>query len=192
MENATEALVIAGSIFLLMLALAVGVSSFTNVKGQVDDVLEYRQEVRMATDQEGNYINYIKKSNDIRTVSFAEIITAFRRMRQESYDIYIYLKNGVVPNSNEFKEKLGESIVECKSCMYKGQEIIPSSGQMIKLTISNVEKNSRLDEIINILYNSGMDDYTYDEYIGTYKEKAEEGVLEKENLQYKILTYIQK
>ncbi len=191
MENVTDALVIAGSIFLLMLALAVAIFSFTSLKTQIDDVVLARDEVKMAIDENGEYINYIKNGNDIRKVGIAEIIASFRRMRKEEYDIFIYLGTQPIPNT---LESLKVNPEEYKYRTTSGNEdtIIESTGNMIKLSAVGVgNKNiSKLDEMIELLYNSVMGDKTYDEYIGIYKDKTEEGVLEKENPIRKIITYV--
>lgn len=186
MENATDALVIAGSIFLLMLALAVAIFSFTSLKNQIDDVVLARDEVKMAVDENGEYINYIKNGDDRREVGLAEIISSFRRMRKENYTIYIYL-GGTVPSGIPTELK-----IRTEEYKYKNERIINSGGEMIKLSISDMGNNylQELDETIKILYNNSDSKKTYDEYIGIYKEKTEEGVLEKENPTRKIVTYV--
>ena len=191
MENATEALVIAGSIFLLMLALAIAISSFTGLKTEVEDITTTRDEIKVAKDEDGNYINYIKNGNDIRTVGIYEIIASFRRMRKEGYNIYIYMKNGTIPSGipDEFIEDAKEHTYIQKNSTSKK---IIDNGRIIKLTVSGGNRYiHKLDETIKILYNSDMKDKTYEEYIGIYKEETAEGVLEKENPTYKILTYVE-
>ena len=64
-------------------------------------------------------------------------------------------------------------------------------GDIIEINLKNKSFNN-LDETIKILYNSGMNNYSFYEYVGMYKEKTEENVLEKENSVKKIITYIKK
>ena len=139
----------------------------------------------------GNYINYIKNENDIRKVGFDEIVSSFRRMRKEGYEIYIYMINGSRPSG--IPDDLVKSAKEYNYLLQDGSyKRIIGNGSIIKLTIAGGNKYIRnLDETIKILYNSGMDGKTYEEYIGIYKEKTGEGVLEKENPTYKILTYVE-
>ena len=99
MENATDAIIMATSVLLLIIALSVSISSLSNLKTQVQDILSQRDEVDLSTYSVKNdddtittsYNNYIKNNTDIdvRKVKAETIITLIRRMRKENYTIYI-------------------------------------------------------------------------------------------------------
>ena len=98
MENATDAIIMATSVLLLIIALSVSISSLSNLKTQVQDILSQRDEVDLSTYSVKNgettttsYNNYIKNNTDIdvRKVNAETIITLIRRMRKENYTIYI-------------------------------------------------------------------------------------------------------
>ena len=59
MENATDALIMAGSVLLLIIALTVTISSLSNLRTQAQDILMERDRLEIAQDSKG-YINYIK------------------------------------------------------------------------------------------------------------------------------------
>ena len=65
MENASEAIIIAGSIFLLIIALSLSISSFSRVKTQIDDIVLSHDKVEYAVDSDNKLINFIesKKKN---------------------------------------------------------------------------------------------------------------------------------
>ena len=62
MENATQALIMAGSVLLLIIALTVTISSLSNLRTQAQDILMERDRIEITQDSKG-YINYIK--NDV-------------------------------------------------------------------------------------------------------------------------------
>ena len=64
MENATDALIMAGSIFLLIIALTLSISSFSRVKTQIDDIVLSREKVEYAVNSENNsLLNFIQSNN---------------------------------------------------------------------------------------------------------------------------------
>ena len=192
MENATEAIIIAASVLFLIIALSVAISSFTNLRTQMETVFSVRDEILMAKDEHGNYINYIENGDDLRTVGIQDILVAYKRLRKENYIIYIYNQNGIVD-----PEIPSDMLVDVADAyIYKEKEndstgtTIISQGQMIKLVndINHMDKN--LDETLEKLYNSNRGK-KYKEYFGIYKEKVAEGVLDKENLEHKIITFVE-
>jgi len=190
MENVTEAMIMAASVLLLIIALSVAISSFTTLRTQMETVFSEREEVLMATDEDGNYINYIENGDDVRTVGIEDILVAYRRMRKEDYIMYIYDSGqdyGSIPNdllvkfSEDYKYKPKENSPE-------EEIIIPKDKNVIRLVI-DINYVKELDETINLLYNN-IKDAEYKEYFGIYKETVGPGVLDKENLEHKIITFV--
>ena len=67
MENATDALIMAGSVLIFLIALSVCVSSFTTLRAGIDRIVDQTETVDMAQNSV-EYINYISRSNAIRVV----------------------------------------------------------------------------------------------------------------------------
>lgn len=189
MENATQALFMAASVLLLIVALTISISSFATLKVQVEDIVDARDEVLLTKDESGGYLNYIKNDdNDVRTVGVETIISAFRRLRKEQYIIYIKAKN---ENLSQIKEKYADLIITTSEAQkYNNSEIIEKNTEIIKLSASGAQ-NRYLDDdnVINSLYEI-LNGNTYKEYIGIYQNKAD-SVSEANKVTYKIITFVQ-
>ena len=188
MENATQALLMAASVLLLIVALTISISSFATLKVQVEDIVDARDEVLLTKDESGGYLNYIKNDdNDVRTVGVETIISAFRRLRKEQYIIYIKAKN---ENLSQIREKYADLITTSEAQKYNNSEIIEKNTEIIKLSASGAQ-NRYLDDdnFINSLYEI-LNGNTYKEYIGIYQNKAD-SVSEANKVTYKIITFVQ-
>lgn len=185
MENATDALVMAGSVLLFIIALSVAISSLTTLRTETQAILNSRDQLLATTDENGKLINYLQSDNNnntdaVRTVGIETVITSIRRMTKEDYTIYIIPKNTL-------------DILPSK---YNDLEIdIDNNQYCIKLSISGelnryVSKQN-LTSVLSLIHNK-LKDAKFDEYIGIYQYKTAEGVLEAEKSTFKIITYKQR
>ena len=93
MENATDALIMAGSVLLLIIALTITISSLSNLRMEAQNLLMERDQILITKDSLGDYLNYIKNDdNDVRIVGIETLISAIRRKWKENYNIYIVIK----------------------------------------------------------------------------------------------------
>lgn len=182
MENVTDALFMAASVLLLIIALTVGISSLSEVKAQTQAILLERNQLQMAKDETGGYFNYLKSvrkennDNDIRTVGVEAIISSIKRMQKEGYTIYI--ATDVSISDASLPDNMKKDIQ------------IQNKNYTIFLTKDDAGyKNLSDSKIIYELYNR-LKDYKFKEYLGTYKEEKE-GVPEEEKLTYKVITYVE-
>lgn len=201
MENAVEALVMAGSIFLLIIALTLGISSFSRVKTQIDDIVLSREKVEYAVDSNDNsLLNFIKSKGITytRDVSIETIVTTLRRIRKESFDVYIILTDSV-NKVDEFADEL-QATLDDDNNTFDDIDISAVRGKnILRFSISGTankyveDKNSdKFDETINLLYNIVREENkTFKEYYGIYKEKTDEGVSDVEKSDRKIITYVE-
>ena len=171
MENATDALIMAGSVLLLIVALTVAISSLSNLRMQTQSILSERDQLMVTTDESG-YINYLRNNGeDKRTVGIETIITSIRRMAKEDYIIYI---------------KAIESIgLDIKYNDLKVNE----NGNFIRLSLSGVDNRYvHDDKLTNSLFEK-LKNKRFKEYIGIYQNKTSEGVSDANKTTYKIITY---
>jgi len=188
MENASDALIMAGSVILFVIALTVAISSFVNLRTETQELLNSRDQLFITADNAGGYLNYLKSGNQdndvIRTVGIETIITSIRRMTKEDYIIYIKPKNNVTyflgGDYNDLKVKVDEN------------------SNSIRLTISGVSNryvsSKNLTKLLFLLHKEfGLTNGTakFEEYIGTYQNKTAEGVSEANKSTFKIITYKQ-
>ena len=208
MENASDALIMAGSVLLFIIALTVAISSFTSLRVQFDEIAEARDQVQMSREYDattgnyGDYINFLKNdiSKDIRQVRVEAIITTIRRMRKENYVMYLSIPNLI--NTNILKEFVVKN-TDIKEQLYGNNTIISqSSGILLKFSMDKQdiifydkaegEINLRQElnnELLSELYKIAKDN-TFKEYIGEYRLHLE-GVSDANDKSKKIITYIQ-
>lgn len=193
MENATDALIMAGSILLLIIALTLSISSFSRVKTQIDDIVLSREKVEYAVNSENNsLLNFIQSNNKYtRTVTFETIATSLRRLRKEEFDVYIIFKNS---NLNDFAKELQ---TELNNNSYFEDIQVTGDKTILKFSISGAankyleDRNSdNFDKSLNLLYNK-VGTKKFKEYYGVYKQKTDDGVSNIEKKDIKIITYVE-
>ena len=178
MENATDALIMAGSILLLIIALTVTISSLSNLRTQTQDLLDDRDQLLATTDESG-YINYLKsggKDSDVRIVGIETIISSIRRMWKEDYAIYIETDDySGIPNDLQAQVNNEKNVEK----------------NYIKLTLSGVGNKYINDNTLTGTIYSKFKDKKFKESIGIYQNKTAEGVSDANKETYKIVTYEQ-
>lgn len=219
MENASEAIIMAGSVMLLLIALTISISSLANIKTQTQSILDSRDQVDMSQDQKGDYINYIAtkdSSEDVRSVGVDGIISELRRMKKENFTIYIvpidsrfeFIKQQFKNAKLVYKSTKKQEYIDAKN---RTITLIPQDTTIIELSMA-VEKQTVLfyytpppqgqppiqqppiqevnREFVRELYDK-FKDATFKEYIGIYQEKTAEGVSEPNKETKKIITFVQ-
>lgn len=173
MENATDALIMAGSVLLLIIALTVTISSLTALKTETQDMLNDRDQLLATTDESG-YINYLKsggEESDTRIVGIETVMSSIRRMAKEDYTVYIKTNNPISELNNDLK--------------------VNGDSKFIKLSLSGVGNRYVNDKnVTNTIY-SKLNLAKFKEYIGIYQNKTAEGVSDANKATYKIITYEQ-
>ena len=176
MENATDALIMAGSVLLLIIALTVTISSLSNLKVQTQDLLDDRDQLLATTDENGEYINYLKsggKDSDTRIVGIETIMSSIRRMPKEGYIVYIQQKN------------------ENLSTLPSNLKVTVNGKNYVKLSVSGTEEQNYNDKNVTGAIYSAFKSKRFKEYIGIYQNKTAEGVSDANKATYKIITYEQ-
>ena len=106
MENAVDAIYIAGAVLLLLVALTIGISSFSTQVSQIDEIVQADERVDIATDATGQFVNYISHSDSERVVSVDTIVNTLYRAYKENYTVYIKLNDySHVKNSDKYVTK---------------------------------------------------------------------------------------
>lgn len=179
MENTTDALYMAGSVLLLIIALTVCISSLSKIKTQTQEMLLDRNQIQMAKEGE-EYINYLKNSKDkdkaTRTVGIETIISAIRRMQKEKYNMFIQTDNEIIKDFQKNHENMSSESAKVSGIYFTKDD----AGY----------KNLEDSNIIGKLYHT-FKDSNFKEYYGFYKEKKEEEVPEDDRLSYRIITFVE-
>ena len=205
MENASDALIMAGEMLIFIVALTVCISSFTKVRVEIDKIVGQKETVQMAKNEENQeYVNYIKskKNNSIRVVRAETLLPSMYRAIKENYVIYIKLKN----YENSYIADSGVVLTKATKNVYvvirnndgstNSTQIIKENDKIIKITIGS--KTAEINQNVNaILKDNNKNFFNYIkgkifyEYLGEYQDWAETGVSSEDRAIHRIITYVE-
>lgn len=193
MENASDALIMAGQILIFILALTVCISSFSTVRAEVNRIVDQNEEIKMAKDGD-NYINFIEsnKSSSTRVIESETVVSSMYRAIKENYVIYIKFKDRSTINSINNYISTMTATVDSKIKGSNNQPIIKRNDKLIKITIG-ADSNQEVDKILR--ENNGGNLFNliktkkFNEYIGEYQKKSTVSTENKEV--YRIITYVE-
>lgn len=189
MENASDALIMAGEMLIFIVALTVCISSFTKVRVEIDKIVGQKETVQMAKNEENQeYVNYIKskKNNSIRVVRAETLLPSMYRAIKENYVIYIKLNNPGYVDSKINK------IPAVRDININGEKIISAGDPLIEITIGP-NTNQYVNAVLSTygLFNQ-MSGKSFYEYLGEYQEPSSPGVATENKQTYRIITYVEK
>lgn len=173
-DNLTDAIMMAGAVLIFIIALTTSMSTFTTMRSQIDNIIEYDYKLDLVTDSEGNYINYHTSNSDIRTVGVETIVSSMYRVKQENFVIYIILDLS--------GDHIDDRITQ--------EEITINKVKTNAIKISIDGDNWDIEKILNEygLYNK-MKDKKFKEYLGVYQIETDGGVDEINKTTYRVITY---
>lgn len=179
MENASEALIMAGQVLIFIIALSVCISSFSTLRAGIDNVINQTETIQFAKDTEG-YINFIdSKNNDAtRIVGVETVMSSMYRAIKEDFTMYLKLKDSTFTG---VKTVLGNSI-DNYEIKYNDDE------KSIKITISN-DANYRSHALLKKGLYEKIKDEKFKEFLGEYQEKTNDGVSSENKQTKRIITY---
>ena len=195
MENASDALVMAGQILIFIVALTVCISSFTTVRAEVNRIVGENEEIRFAK-SEDTYINFIesRNSSSTRVVGSNAVVSSMYRAIKENYVIYIKFKDRSTVTTIKTNRYINtmEATIDSKIKNSSNEPIIKIGDTLIKVTIgseTNQEDNKILKEneggnLFNI-----MKTRKFNEYLGEYQKNSDVDSVNKEV--YRIITYVE-
>ena len=195
MENASDALIMAGQILIFIIALTVCISSFTTLRAGIDQTVGQTETIEMARDSQG-YINFLesKNSKSTRVVGAETIVSSMYRSIKENYVIYIKFNNatdlvGEIHWDNNGKtEKI--NITKAKYDIYSDgtTQVISKGDDLVKITIGAGDNQKVNSMLKNGLYEK-IKKMRFNEYLGEYQNNSEASTENKET--YRIITYVQ-
>lgn len=197
MENASDALIMAGQMLIFIIALSVCISSFTTVRTEVNRIVGENEEIRMAKDGD-TYINYIesKKSSSTRVVGSDAVVASMYRAIKENYVIYIKFSCDTINQigTNNYITKI-DATVDSK-IIKNGQPIIKKGDKLIKITIGS-DTNQNINSVLKSTNGGGvsvfdiMREKHFNEYLGEYQKASGQGVTSENKEVYRIITYVE-
>ena len=215
MDNAVEALYMAASILIFMVALTITLSSFSTFRNDLEDLIlsEERVDAASTTDDSGKiqYINYISGEDERRTVGIETVVNSLYRVYKENYIVVMKLDSEAYEDlafKREDKLKKYDLIKKATkdqeySKLGKKIKIISEGEEIIVFKLSDVQND---ENFINTVLEKGLYDIlkgkTFTEYAGIYYETdaCEEDEVDNDSdpvsdvnkRSARIITYIEK
>ena len=204
MENASDALIMAGEMLIFIVALTVCISSFTKVRVEIDKIVGQKETVQMAKNEENQeYVNYIKskKNNSIRVVGAETLLPSMYRAIKENYVIYIklnaydddFIKNSGIVLTTAAKDV--RAIIN-RDGTTVSSVVINSGDCIIKITIGS--KTAKINQNVNAILKDNDKKFfnhikgkNFYEYLGEYQDWAETGVSSEDRAIHRIITYVE-
>lgn len=190
-DNLSDALYMAGAILIFVIALTVSMSSFTEMRTQIDEIIEADSKLELVTDEQG-YINYMSGKDelnedlDVRVVGPETVVSSMYRVAKENYIVYIKMDN--IPSEID-TITLSQKGLDAQK--YKGTDIIEKNDEIIEITING--QNSNIDVLLEDkgLYKALIKDNgkKFKEYLGVYQESS--GADEANKTTYRVVTYVE-
>ena len=179
MENASEALIMAGQVLIFIIALSVCISSFSTLRVGIDNVINQTETIQFAKDTDG-YINFIESKNDdaTRIVGAETVISSMYRAIKEDFTMYLKLKDSTF---TDVKNVL-ENSIDNYEIKYNNDQ------KSIKITISN-DANYRSNALLKKGLYEKIKDKKFKEFLGEYQEKTNDGVSSENKQTKRIITY---
>ena len=94
MENGIEALKIASSVLIFVVAITITISVFTTATQALNRIFNMQGEDEYVKGPDGNYLNFVTFDGGTREVGVETIIPSIYREYKENYAIYFYDKSG--------------------------------------------------------------------------------------------------
>lgn len=187
MENASDALIMAGQVLIFLVALTVCISSYTTLRVQIDRIIGQTETVSLAKDSTG-YINFIesKSSGSIRKVGADTIVSTISRAPKENYVVYIKLLD------NKYNYVGSDVVVSkaTKDITINGQKIISKDDKIIKVT-NGYDTNQNVNSLLKNSFYNVLKDGHFFEYLGEYQDESAEGVSTENKQVKRLITYIE-
>lgn len=189
MENASDALIMAGEVLIFIIALTICISSFTTLRVGIDNTIDQTETIKFAKDSD-LYVNFIQSKEDgaTRIVGAETVVSSMYRAIKEDFTMYLKLKDRTFDNvKNKLKDSITEkddegNVIESYKILYD------ENNKSIKITIAS-DANYRS----NALLKNGLYDIIkgkeFEEYIGEYQEKTNEAVSSENKQTKRIITY---
>lgn len=198
MDNASDALIMAGSVLIFIIALTVCISSFTTLRVGIDDIVGQTETVEMAKNDKG-YINYIdsKNAGAVRVVGSETVVSSMYRALKENYVIYIVAsENDYTDWQSGIIDKIEKKDIEydLKVETVEGTKTIKQPGKnehIIKVTIGNEFSNTYINSKLSEGFYEKIKDKNFYEYLGEYQNNSNSATTSENKQTKRVITYIE-
>lgn len=181
MENASDALIMAGQVLIFIIALTVCISSFSTLRLGIDSIIDQTETIKFAKDSD-LYVNFIQSKDDgaTRIVGAETVVSSMYRAIKEDFTMYLQLNDSTFSQvEHKLETKIGDYEI-----------IYNHDKKWIKITIA-----SDANYISNALLQKGLygiiKDEKFKEYLGEYQNATTDAVSSENKKTNRIITYEQ-
>ena len=190
MENASDALIMAGQVLIFIIALTVCISSFSTLRAGIDSTIGQTETIKLAKDTDG-YINFIQSRDEgaTRIVGAETVVSSLYRSIKEDYTLYLILSEPYGNLTDKFdnynKNKTADNRL-FYDILY--EKDITNRKLIIKFKIGQ-DSNSIPDTILKIGLYEDIKGKKFKEYLGEYQENLNDAVSSENKKTFRIITY---
>ena len=179
MENASEALIMAGEVLIFIIALTICISSFSTLRVGIDNTIDQTETIKFAKDSD-LYINFIQSRDEeaTRIVGAETVVSSMYRAIKEDFSMYLKLKPNTFSN---VKSTLGD-VIGTYNILYNNDE------QWIKITLYR-DGNYRSNALLKKGLYDIIKDKKFKEYLGEYQNATTDAVSTENKKTNRIITY---
>lgn len=187
MENGVEALKLASSVLIFVVAIAITISVFTFASQALNRIFDMQSGDEYVKDANGDFLNFVRfDDNGTREVGIETMIPSIYRAYKENYAIYFYESNGdplVLYETNKNGEMVGVNYIDLEKEVHGNAE-------------SAIEKINDLLYKTSENFSNGLYQYlkgkTFTESLGEYYMddlSAETETAEVNKIKKRVITY---
>ena len=181
MENASDALIMAGEVLIFIIALTVCISSFTTLRVGIDNTIDQTETIKFAKDSD-LYINFIQSKEDgaTRIVGAETVVSSMYRAIKEDFTMYLQLNNSTF---SQVEHNLGTKIGDYEIVYNKDKN-------WIKITIAS-DANYRTNALLQKGLYDIIKEEQFEEHLGEYQNATTDAVSSENKKTNRIITYKQ-
>lgn len=198
MENAADALKMAGAVLMFIMALSVSIVSFGRVRQASDIILDYK-------DRESSYLYYNKQEDDrvlARQVGLETIIPAMYRAYEENYRI-VFLNSagqeiklyGTTTSTEENVERyVLDTMYQIDFGIYSSKDVITyllygANNNLPIAEFNKLKQKIKLSNPSGLIAQLGLDNKKIEETLGVYYEERSSNTPEANLVKKRVITY---
>lgn len=189
MENASEALIMAGEVLIFIIALTICISSFSTLRVGIDNTIDQTETIKFAKDSD-LYINFIQSRDEeaTRIVGAETVVSSMYRAIKEDFSMYLKLKPNTFSNVTSTLEEVIEEKNENGDVIGTYNILYNDDEEWIKITLYR-DGNYRSNALLKKGLYDIIKDKKFKEYLGEYQNATTDAVSTENKKTNRIITY---
>lgn len=186
MENGVQALKMAASMLIFVLAITITISCFTSAVQALNRIFQMQNDEEYVTDADGNYLNFVNFGLDsgTRKVGADTVIPSIYRAYKENYAIYFYNSDNTPMTLYINQREESVNYIDLEKEVYQNAEKAMEHVNKLLYEKSDIFPNGLYQEIKNETFIEKLGEYYMDDLAG------ETGTSEVNKTKKRVIAYI--